>query len=243
MKNDKHLLALLLGIYLFAIGVVVVGAGSQAVTAALKSGVNEAWLGFTGSIIGGLITASAGAAAWFAAQRTINAARAVAERRENATYTVIQRELSPKIEMFVSYWRIIQRASKGGTEIKQNGEVLIRSIGDSGISEDWLEEMRKLGSDLGPGKRRELIDLLLGMQWVRDRVKVATDRENERAAHFYLLNLRTMLSHVDRYLKAFDPEMARRFDGFTKSNVDHRMLAEHTEPLIKTFEETGNLNG
>src|SRR5271163_1620994 len=140
MKNDKHLLMLLFAIYIFAIIVVVVGAGSEFVTTALKSGANEAWLGFAGSIIGGLITAGAGTAAWIAAQRTINAARVVAERRENDTYVVIQGELLPKIEMFVSYWRIIQRAREGRKEIKENGEVLIRSIGDSGISEDWLEE-------------------------------------------------------------------------------------------------------
>ena len=45
MKSDKHLLMLLFAIYLFAIVVVVVGAGSEFVTTALKSGGNEAWLG------------------------------------------------------------------------------------------------------------------------------------------------------------------------------------------------------
>jgi hypothetical protein len=243
MKSDKQLLMFLIAIYLFAVAVVVVGAGAQAISTFVRTGVNQEWLGFTGSVIGGLITAVAGAAAWFAAQRTINVTRAVAERRENDAYHAIQRELIPKIEMFVSYWRIIERASKGRTEIKQNGEVLIRSIGDGGISEDWLDEMRKLGSDLGPSKRHELIDVLLGMQRVREQLKAITDREDPKSAHFYLLNLRTMLSHVERYLQSFDPEMARRFDGFTKSNIDHRMLAEHVEPLIKIFEETGNLDG
>jgi hypothetical protein len=42
--------------------------------------VNQEWLGFTGSIIGGLITAGAGVAAWMAAQRTIDVTRSVAER-------------------------------------------------------------------------------------------------------------------------------------------------------------------
>jgi hypothetical protein len=240
MKSDRHLLVLLLAIYLFAIVVVVVGAGSQAITAFLNRGVNQEWLGFTGSIIGGLITAGAGAAAWIAAQRTINVTRAVAERREDATYRVIQHELSPKVEMFVRYWRVIQRASKGGPEIKRNGEVLIRSIFEDGTSENWFDEMRRLGSDLGPIKRRELIDVLLGMRLVRDQIKIKNDGEN-RATHFYLLNLRTMLSHFDRYLRAFDPEMARRFDSFTKSAIDDRALAEHIDPLIQTFEETGGV--
>ena len=242
MKSDKHLLMLLFAIYIFAIILVVVGAGSVFITTALKSGVNEAWLGFAGSIVGGLITAGAGAAAWFAAQRTINAARAVAQRREVDTYRVVQSELSPKVEMFVRYWRVIQRASKGRVEIKKTGETLIRSIGEYDVTDSWLDEMRRLGSDLSPIKRRELIDVLLGMQWVRDKVKVETGDENT-AAHFYLLNLRTMLSHFERYLRAFDPDMARRFDGFTKSKIDHRPLSEHIDPLIKIFEETGNING
>jgi hypothetical protein len=243
MKSDKHLLMLLFAIYLFAIIVVVFGAGSEFVTTALKSGANEAWLGFVGSVLGGLITAGAGAAAWIAAQRTINMTRAVAERREDATYRVIQSELSPKVEMFVRFWRVIQRASNGRPpEIRRNGEVLIRSIFADGISESWLDEVRKLGPDLDPIKRRQLIDVLLGMRLVGDQMKAKTDGGN-RDAHFYLLNLRTMLSHFDRYLQAFDPEMARRFDTFTKSPVDHRNLAEHVDPLIETFEETGNING
>ncbi len=155
MKSDKGLLTLLLAIYFVAIVVVVVGAGSQTITAVLRSGVNQEWLGFAGSIIGGLITAGAGAAAWIAAQRTINITLAVAERKEDATYRVIQRELSPKVEMFVRYWRVIQRASKAGPEIKRNGETLIRSIVEDGISENWLDEMRKLGSDQGENRRRK----------------------------------------------------------------------------------------
>src|ERR1700722_19221562 len=118
MKSDRHLLMLLFAIYLFAVAMVAIGTGSQAIATFLKSGVNQEWLGFAGSIIGGLITAGAGAAAWIAARRTINVTRAIAERKEEATYRVIQRELSPKVEMFVRYWRIIQRASKGTPEVK-----------------------------------------------------------------------------------------------------------------------------
>jgi len=232
---------LLFAIYLFAVAMVAIGTGSQAIATFLKSGVNQEWLGFAGSIIGGLITAGAGAAAWIAARRTINVTRAIAERKEEATYRVIQRELSPKVEMFVRYWRIIQRASKGAPEVKRNGETLIRSIVVNGFSENWFDELRKLGSDLSPVKRRELIDVLLGIKLVQDQIKVKTDGDN-RSIHFYLLNLRTMLSHFERYLKAFDPEMARRFDSFTKSPIDHRNLAEHIDPLIETFEETGGVS-
>jgi hypothetical protein len=239
--NDKNLLTLLLTIYLFAIFVVVVGASSEAIAPLVKSGVNQEWLGFTGSVIGGLITAGAGAAVWIAAQRTINATRAIAERREDATYRVIQRELSPKVEMFVRYWRVVQRASKGGPEVKRNGETLIRSIVVDGFSENWFDELRKLGSDLSPVRHRELIDVLLGIKLVQDQIKVKTEGDN-RSIHFYLLNLRTMLSHFERYLRAFDPEMARRFDSFTKSPIDHRSLAEHIDPLIEIFEKTGGIS-
>jgi hypothetical protein len=158
--------------------------------------VNQEWLGFTGSIIGGLITAGAGAAAWIAAQRTINVTRAVAERREDATYRVIQHELSPKVEMFVRYWRVIQRASKGGPEIKRNGEVLIRSIFEDGTSENWFDEMRRLGSDLGPIKRRELIDVLLGMRLVRDQIKIKNDGENRQHTSTCSICVRCCLTSI-----------------------------------------------
>jgi hypothetical protein len=242
VKNDKHLLILLITIYLFAVAVVVVGAGFPIITAVLKSGVNQEWLGFTGSILGGMITAGAGVAAWIAAQRTIDVTQAVAARREDATYRLIQRELSPKVEMFVRYWRVIQRTSKATPEIKRNGEVLLRSIAvaEVGISETWLDEMRILSAELSPTKRRELIDVLRGVELVQGQIKRKTDGEN-RDIHFYLINLRTMLSHFERWLQAFDPEMAHRFDDFAKSDIDHRGLAEHMDPLIKAFEETGNV--
>lgn len=66
--------------------------------------------------------------------------------------------------------------------------------------------------------------------------------ENNRSVHFYLLNLRTMLSHFARFMQAFDPLMARQFDRFTKSAINHRAIAEHVEPLIERFEETGDIN-
>ena len=68
MKSDKHLLTLLIAIYVFAIAVVIVGVGAQAISTFLKAGVNQ-WLGFAGSGIGGLMTAGAGVAAWIAARR------------------------------------------------------------------------------------------------------------------------------------------------------------------------------
>lgn len=206
-----------------------------------QSGVSEQWLGFSGAFIGGLTTAGAGLAAWIAAQRTIEINRTIAERKELATYSLLQTELLPRVELFVRYWRVIQRASKGKNEIKKNGEVLIRAIASNDISDDWLDEMRRLGSDLGPIQRRQLIDVLLGMRLVRERLK-AESGEHVTSSHFYLVNLRTMLSHFDRYLQAFDPEMAKRFKGFTKSNIDARTLAEHIDPLVETFEQTGGVN-
>jgi len=53
--------------------------------------------------------------------------------------------------------------------------------------------------------------------------------------------LRTMLSHFERYLRVFDPMMAQRFEGFTKSAIDHRDLAEHIDPLVEAFEKTGTI--
>ena len=212
-------------------------------TQILKTGVNQEWLGFAGAIIGGLITAGAGAAAWIAAQRTIATTRVVAHRREEATYCVVQNELSSKVEIFVRYWRIIQRASKSNPEIKRNGAVLIRSIAENGITDTWLDEIRKLGSDLDPLRRRQLIDVLLGLRLVRDQITARTDDDvgDNKAAYFYLLNLRTMLSHFERYLRVFDPMMAQRFEGFTKSAIDHRDLAEHIDPLVEAFEKTGTI--
>jgi hypothetical protein len=98
--------------------------------------------------------------------------------KHDATFQVIKSELSPNVEMFVRFWRVIQRASNAGPEIKRNGVALIRSIVANGISENWLDEVRKLGSELDPIKRRELINVLLGMRMVSDQVKAKTEAGN-----------------------------------------------------------------
>src|SRR5262249_46031484 len=118
MKSDKYFVGLLVAIYLFAIAIVVIGASSEVIASILKSSVNEQWLGFAGSIIGGLTTAVAGLAAWIAAQRTIQMSQAIAERREQATYSLIRRELSPIVDLFVCFLRVIQRASGANAEVK-----------------------------------------------------------------------------------------------------------------------------
>jgi hypothetical protein len=73
VKTDKGLLRVLWTIYLLTISIVAIGAGSEAIANFLKSGVNDQWLGFAGSIVGGLMTAAAGIAAWIAVRRTIDA--------------------------------------------------------------------------------------------------------------------------------------------------------------------------
>jgi hypothetical protein len=54
-------------------------------------------------------------------------------------------------------------------------------------------------------------------------------------------NVRTMLSHFDVFLRKFDPEAAKKFRKRSKSPVDHRSMAEHSEPLIARFEKDGNV--
>ena len=240
MKSDRQLLLLLGCIYAFAVGSVIIGNSAEIIVAVAKAGVNQEWLGFAGSFPGGLMTIVAGAIAWIAAQRTIEASQTLAERRERNTCTVIQHELKPGVEMFVRYWRIIQKALRSNNTTKANGVALIRSITDHGISDDRLDEMRKLGSNLNLINRRDLLEVLQGLRLVREQLKAEVTDHN-RANNCWSLSLRTMLSHFERHLREFDSEMAKRFDEFTKSQIDHRDLAEHIDPLITQFQETGNI--
>lgn len=119
MKSDRQLLLFLWGIYAFTVGSVVIGNSAEFIIAAAKAGINQEWLGFAGSVLGGLMTIIAGAVAWIAAQRTIEANQTLSERRERNTYAVIQQELKPRVEMFVRYWRIIQKASRSSNDIRR----------------------------------------------------------------------------------------------------------------------------
>lgn len=139
------------------------------------------------------------------------------------------------------YWRIIQKASGSRDEIKRNGIDLIKAITEHGISDAWLDELRLLGAGLSPGDRRRLIAVVRGLRHIRESLGQELG-DGGRAAHFWLLSLRTMLSHFERDLRNFDSEMASQFDRFTKSPIDNRELSEHVEPLVVEFEKTGNIN-
>lgn len=240
LKSDRTVLTTLSGVYAFAVLSVVVGENASWIVALFKSGVNQEWLGFLGAVLGSLMTIAAGVIAWLAAQRTIAANEALAARRERDTLAVVQKELTPKLEQFVLYWRVIEKASHGNSDVCRTGVDLIKSLAGDGISDEWLDEMRKLGSDLSPVKRYQFVDVLRGFQLVR-RQLLQDASTGMFGDSLWLKSLRTMLSHLDKYLKSFDCDLAKRFDQFLKSPIDHREIAEHLEPLVSQFEKTGKI--
>lgn len=65
---------------------------------------------------------------------------------------------------------------------------------------------------------------------------VLDDESPKSRKKFYVLNLRTYLTHFATYLKSYDASAASLFAGRTKSNVDHRPMHEHLEPIVEKAE-------
>ncbi|MGC2774241.1 MAG: hypothetical protein WA418_01245 [Bradyrhizobium sp.] len=103
MKEDRQFLALLWGIYGALVIAAIVGATAETIVVAARSGINQEWLGFAGALLGSIMTVAAGILAWLAAQRTISANQAMAERRERDTFRVIQDELGPRVRMLLAH--------------------------------------------------------------------------------------------------------------------------------------------
>jgi hypothetical protein len=101
-----------------------------------------------------------------------------------------------------------------------------------------------------PARRGPLEDQLLGhvsrklTRSPRPRAAkpaLATGPLDTNLEPLWLENVRTMLSHFNVLLRAFDPVAANKFRWRKKSRVDHRSMAQHSETLIKNFERTGKI--
>jgi LmbE family N-acetylglucosaminyl deacetylase len=70
-----------------------------------------------------------------------------------------------------------------------------------------------------------------------------SDAEVAEQKKFKLINLRTLLSHLHKFLEAFDPHSAVIFADRTHSKVDHRMMHEHLESMVADAERGQNFLG
>jgi hypothetical protein len=101
-----------------------------------------------------------------------------------------------------------------------------------------LAAVDELLPSVGLIERRRLAFVVMAIRWIYDMKNARSDEEMGDPA-MKLYNVRTMMSHMHRYLVAFDPAFARTFDRRTKNPVDHTPMAASLHAVIDEHERQG----
>lgn len=204
------------------------------------------WLGCTlashESLAGGLIAVGgalfAGWLAWTAVQDQIRADKELSTRREEATYQVIRSELRELLDLIALIWRTVDHtlAHQDDGELHHNGAHLVRTLFPNRRALSDLDSAVEISKDLDPKRKRLFVDVMIGLRALFNYVEyepVLDDRN-------WLLTIRIQFSHLERYLRAFDPGN-NVFAARTKVAIDPRSTAEHLVPLVAEFEQHGHI--
>lgn len=208
------------------------------------------WQALIGPLISGGFTLIAAAIAWRAVQRQMGNQQAIAEREQNDTLETIKEGAAGLYGMLNLIWRVadVTLANKW-PEHHESNFALLRNLVRSLPDNKNIDALVEIAERLRPRKRRQF---LLAINAIRSlcrhcshyeetahRSGVSPEEELEDRK-YYVINLRTYLSHVAKYLEAFDPASTAIFDGRVRARVDHRHMHEQLETCVAQAERGEN---
>jgi hypothetical protein len=176
--------------------------------------------------------------AWLAIQRQLRHDEELATAHERANLKAILLEMKDLFETLNEIWRAIDIALlPEQTEQQRRHRIAVAKATMMTLpAELQLAELQTLtdalAKEINPLKRGQYIRVWQAINWIyraREEKEIAPDNDDGR---FQLSMIRIHLSHLDRYILAFDPETGGVFDGRTKENVDHRGMAAQIKPVV-----------
>jgi len=182
-----------------------------------------------GGLIGGAGALFAAWLAWQAVMRQINAPA-------DQAYEALQVELEPVVDILNQYWRVVDASIKN-RDWRDNGFGLLQSLHPR-VGQLRQAITADLANRLDPVRHRQFKKLMESLSWIEQRM----DRTHPNNEPLWFENVRTMLSHFNVFLRAFDPVAAKKFRWRKKSRVDHRSMAQHSETSLKISSELGRSN-
>lgn len=234
MKGDTKLLMSLVAIYLATIFAVWFGTYAPIVAGLAKNGVNQEWLGFFGNIISGLMTVSAAIGAWFAVQRQIASAEQLAQRDQRDAFEAISAELHDYCEWINEVWRAIDYALARNIDIAtRSNRIVVASVVAGTISSSPVEQLEPFIPELSATQRRSMKSILITIGFIERELKAlaaGSRRDDEVVQHARIA--RVNFSHLEKYLRSFNPVLAGIFHGRNIDNVNHQNAAAHIRPFV-----------
>jgi hypothetical protein len=196
--------------------------------------------GLAGGIIGAGGALFAGWLAWAGVRDQVQTERDLATAKERANFNAIIIEMKDLLETLNQIWRAIDAALlRDQTAEQQRLRVVVaNSIMNVLPDNEPLKLLKNLTDalavQLDPIKRGQFIRVWHAIDWIYGAKR---DQDGEGGGPIHRLQLiRIHLSHLERYLWAFDPQTALQFAGRQKANVDHRGMAEQIRPMVDKAE-------
>jgi hypothetical protein len=193
------------------------------------------------TLIVGFVAVGAAVVAWRNVSRQIRASNLTAERLETTAFKQICDELRDVVELFNLCWRILDHAlTSPNNEKCKTGKAVVISISPHARGFERRTDFSSLIEDLNHIRRRQLSDVLRTIQMIIGHLDGKSDFEEQQSI-VWLQTLRTQLTHLEIYLRAFEPVLADIFNGRKRGPVDHRPIASHLVGLVEKFEKTDKI--
>ena len=185
------------------------------------------------NLAGGLI-GSAGTifAAWLAWRAIV--------KRSNDAHLLVVKEITPWLDTCKLIWRVIDSAMNYPDGARLNSG--LRSIKIiSPRTQNFVSltsHLTELSKELHPADRRRFDAVYEALRSLYFQIEIDIEGVKPKVR---LHGIRTQLSHLAKYLSAFDAVAGASFaKGHMRVTVDQRSAAKHFEPLVEKFEQTGH---
>ncbi len=190
------------------------------------------WIAFAGNVVAGVTTLIAATIAWFAVQRQIQVTVQQATLLQQETFDAISADLRDICEALNEIWRTFDFA-RGAPEAEALDRRVIAGVACSSINGAPLDGLELLGKDLTPLRRRSFSNVLAQLKIVNGEIeRIARGNGHEADAGHRIMTAWIQLSHFEKYMQSFNPDLARIFSARQKSNVIHQNIAFHIRPFV-----------
>ena len=174
----------------------------------------------------------AGWLAYSAVQEQIRLSRSV----DLAALEAVRLQVRELFELLNQAWRAIDSALMPGLGAKRKKSKFVRALVVLGTLPQSTVIDTIDFKQLNPIDQFRFGSVLAALRWfyraLEELNKSIEESEREDIKRIKLATLRTHLSHLEKFLQAFDPSLAAIFKGRTLAKVDHRSMAEHIRPFV-----------
>jgi hypothetical protein len=196
---------------------------------------------FAGALIGAAGTIFAGWLAWAAVRWQVARSERLAAIPEQEAIAVIRTELADFLGLLNQIWRAVDLALVPASN--EARATYTRSLAETTATmlppRAWAEEhVVAIASRLGTLRKQQfqrVIDSILAFYRMRD-----DEHAGDMPPLIRYRVLRTQLTFIEHFLRAFDPRMAEIFDGRQRSPIQLQATAETVAPLIDEAEQNPN---